>query len=46
MRRLHRWLRYHFFETFGQRASLKTYVGHGDFTEVNGWLFRGRVYEC
>ena len=25
---------------------MKTYVGHGDFTEKNGWTFRGRFYPC
>ena len=40
-----RW-RYWFFDTFGYRASQKTYIGHGDFTEVNGWKFGGVFYPC
>lgn len=40
-----RW-RYWFFDTFGERTSIKYYLRDGDFDEVNGWEFRGRFYPC
>jgi hypothetical protein len=37
-------MREKFFERFGEHASEKTYIGHGDFTEINGWTFGGRFF--
>lgn len=39
-------IRWWFFDTFGERNSIKHYIGHGDFTDVNGWIFWGRFYPC
>ncbi len=39
-------IRFWFFERFGERTSEKTYIGHGDFTEINSWNYRGRFYPC
>lgn len=39
-------LRFWFYDTFGTRNSVKTYIGHGDFTEVNGWDFGKRFIPC
>lgn len=44
MKRFYQIIRYWFFDSFGDRASIKTYIGHGDFTEENGWIFCGRFY--
>jgi hypothetical protein len=35
-------LRFWFFDTFGTRTTQKTYIGHGDYTEEPGWIFRKR----
>ena len=37
-------MREKFFERFGEHASEKTYIGYGDFTEINGWTFNGRFF--
>lgn len=40
------YFRYWFFEKFGERTSIKCYLGHGNFDELNGWIFRGRFVPC
>lgn len=37
-------IRYWFFETFAKRHIERTYLGHGDFTEECGWVWRGKFY--
>lgn len=42
LNRLRLRLRYWFYDHFGERYTEKCYQGHGNFTETNGWMFRGR----
>ena len=37
-------IRYWFLETFAKRHIERTYLGHGDFTEECGWVWRGKFY--
>lgn len=39
--RRHWWLGQRVMDIIAERGSLKTYLGHGDFDEENGWWFFG-----
>jgi hypothetical protein len=39
-------IRFLFYDTFGERHIERFYIGHGDYIETCGWIFRNKFIAC